>query len=197
LNRLQNERANAMPNPGPGGVEIVEGDITKVVADAIVNAANTELRPGGGVCGAIFRAAGVEKLAQVCNELGQCRTGSAAITPAFDISTTKHIIHAAGPVYASHTPAEARRLLRSTYASALRLGAEHGCTSIALPAISTGIYGYPLQAACLEAVDVCVNEAEALRLQIKLVAFDTKTADCLRAALEAHRSANKNSAQDG
>lgn len=186
-----------MPHPGSRRVEVVEGDITAVAADAIVNAANSELQPGGGVCGAIFRAAGVEKLAQVCNELGQCPTGSAVITPAFDIATAKHIIHAVGPVYASHTPAEARRLLRSAYASALRLGAQHGCASIALPAISTGIYGYPLEAACREAIDVCTKESEVLRLQIKLVAFDTKTAHCLRAALEADRSANENSAQDG
>ena len=186
-----------MPHPGSRRVEVVEGDITAVAADAIVNAANSELQPGGGVCGAIFRAAGVKKLAQACNELGQCPTGSAVITPAFDIATAKHIIHAVGPVYASHTPAEARRLLRSTYASALRLGAEHGCASIALPAISTGIYGYPLEAACREAIDVCTNEAEVIGLQIKLVAFDAKTADFLRAALEADRSANENSAQDG
>ena len=185
-----------MPHSGSGSVEVVEGDITTVVADAIVNAANSQLRAGGGVCGAIFRAAGVEKLAQICNELGQCPTGSAVITPAFDIATTKHIIHAVGPVYASHAPAEARRLLRSAYASALRLGAEHGCASIALPAISTGIYGYPLEAACREAIDVCAEEAKVLGLQIKLVAFDAKTADCLRACLEARRGDNESSAQD-
>ncbi len=186
-----------MPHSGSGSVEVVAGDITTVVADAIVNAANSELCPGGGVCGAIFRAAGVEKLAQVCNELGQCPTGSAVITAAFDIGTAKHIIHAVGPVYASHTPAEARRLLRSAYASALRLGAEHGCASIALPAIGTGIYGYPLEKACHEAVDVCTEESEALRLQIKLVAFDAKTADCLRDCLKARRGVDEAPAQDG
>ena len=85
-----------MPQTRSGGLEVVEGDLTRVVADAIVNAANTELRAGGGVCGAIFRAAGVGKLAQVCNELGHCATGSAVITPAFDIATTRHIIHAVG-----------------------------------------------------------------------------------------------------
>ena len=186
-----------MPHSGSGSIEVIEGDITTVPADAIVNAANSELRAGGGVCGAIFRAAGVEKLAQVCDELGQCPTGSAVITPAFDIQTAKHIIHAVGPVYASHSPAEARRLLRSAYASALRLGAEHGCASIALPAISTGIYGYPLEAACREAIDVCTEEAKVLGLQIKLVAYDAKTADCLSASLEAHRSTNERAAQDG
>ena len=186
-----------MLQTGTGSVDVVEADITTVVADAIVNAANSELRAGGGVCGAIFRAAGMEKLTQVCKDLGQCLTGSAVITPAFDIATTKHIIHSVGPVYASHSPAEARRLLRSAYASALRLGAYHGCASIALPAISTGIYGYPLEAACREAIDVCSEESGVLSLQIKLVAFDAKTADCLRASLEARRSSNGSSALDG
>jgi O-acetyl-ADP-ribose deacetylase (regulator of RNase III) len=176
-----------MLQTGTGSVDVVEADITTVVADAIVNAANSELRAGGGVCGAIFRAAGMEKLTQVCKDLGQCLTGSAVITPAFDIATTKHIIHSVGPVYASHSPAEARRLLRSAYASA----------SIALPAISTGIYGYPLEAACREAIDVCSEESGVLSLQIKLVAFDAKTADCLRACLEARRNSNGSSALDG
>lgn len=186
-----------MLHSGSGSIEVIEGDITTVPASAIVNAANSELRAGGGVCGAIFRAAGVEKLAQVCDELGQCPTGSAVITPAFDIQTAKHIIHAVGPVYASYSPAEARRLLRSAYASALRLGAEHGCASIALPAISTGIYGYPLEAACREAIDVCTEEAKVLGLQIKLVAFDRKTADCLRACLMARTGVDEGSARDG
>ena len=186
-----------MSHAESGSVEVVASDITKVAADAIVNAANSELHAGGGVCGAIFRAAGAEKLARACNELGQCPTGQAAITPAFDIPTAKYIIHAVGPVYASYTPAEARRLLRSAYASALRLGAQHGCKSIALPAISTGIYGYPLESACHEAVDVCSKESVALGLQIKLVAFDAKTADCLRTCLETHTGDDERSAWDG
>ena len=186
-----------MPHSGSGSIEVVEGDIATVPADAIVNAANSELRAGGGVCGAIFRAAGVEKLAQVCDELGQCPTGSAVITPAFDIQAAKHIIHAVGPVHASYSPAEARRLLRSAYASALRLGAEHGCASIALPAISTGIYGYPLEAACREAIDVCTEESEALGLQIRLVAFDARTADCLRDCLHTRTGVDDGLARDG
>jgi O-acetyl-ADP-ribose deacetylase (regulator of RNase III) len=174
-----------MPDRGPSNIQVVEGDITQTPADAIVNAANAELRSGGGVCGAIFRAAGAKELTEACRAIGRCPTGSAVITPAFGIATAKHIIHAVGPVYTSHTPAEARRLLRSTYASAIRLGAKHGCTSIAFPAISTGIYGYPLEDACREAIDVCRQEGRAAGLDILLVAFDAKTAALLRRFVKA------------
>lgn len=174
-----------MPRSVPPRLEVIEGDITKVACDAIVNAANSELRAGGGVCGAIFRAAGASELSRACRAIGHCPTGSAVITPAFAIATAKHIVHAVGPVYASHAPQDARRLLRAAYASAIRLAAEHGCTSIAFPAISTGIYGYPLQEACREAVDVCAEEGRAANVDVQLVAFDAKTAATLRAALEA------------
>jgi O-acetyl-ADP-ribose deacetylase (regulator of RNase III) len=173
-----------MPNPKPSRIEVIEGDITKVRSDAIVNAANSELRAGGGVCGAIFRAAGAEALTEACRAIGHCPTGSAVITPAFGIKTAKHIIHAVGPVYSNHAPAEARRLLRQAYASSIRLAAEHRCRSIAFPAISTGIYGYPLEEACREAVDVCREEASAAGLDILLVAFDAKTAGVLRRFVE-------------
>ena len=169
-----------MSGSAPSKIEVVEGDITRIAADAIVNAANGELRAGGGVCGAIFRAAGAQELAAACNAIGGCPTGSAVITPAFGIETAKHIIHAVGPVYASHAPEEARRLLRQAYASAIRLGARHGCTSLAFPAISTGIYGYPLEEACREAVDVCAEEGRAAGVRVLLVAFDAKTAALMR-----------------
>lgn len=175
-----------MPDRGPCRIEVVEADITKVSCDAIVNAANAELRAGGGVCGAIFRAAGSAELTAACRAIGRCPTGSAVITPAFGITTAKHIIHAVGPIYASHSPTEARRLLRSAYASAIRLATEHGCRSIAFPALSTGIYGYPLNEACREAVDVCCEEGRAARIDILLVAFDARTAAVLRDCLEAH-----------
>lgn len=169
-------------------IEVVHGDITSVPADAIVNAANTELSRGGGVCGAIFAAAGVEKLTEACRRIGGCRTGSAVLTPAFDMTNAQHIIHAVGPVYANYTADEARRLLRSAYKSAIELASDNGCTTIAFPAISTGIYGYPLQAACREAVDVCGTEARRLGMGIKLVAFDRETADFLRRYQELRRS---------
>ncbi len=174
-----------MPHREPRKIEVVEGDITRIAADAIVNAANAELRAGGGVCGAIFRAAGADKLTAACRAIGHCPTGSAVITPAFGITTAKHIIHAVGPVYASYTPEEARRLLRSAYASAIRLAAQHDCRTLAFPAISTGIYGYPLEEACREAVDVCSEDGSAAGIDILLVAFDAKTAAVLRRFAEA------------
>jgi O-acetyl-ADP-ribose deacetylase (regulator of RNase III) len=174
-----------MPHGGAPRIDVIEGDITQVAADAIVNAANCELRPGGGVCGAIFRAAGMDQLTAACGAIGPCSTGEAVITPAFGIKSAKHIIHAVGPVYASHTPEEARRLLRSAYAAAIRVAAQHGCRTVAFPAISTGIYGYPLQVACREAVEVCRAEGAAAGIDILLVAFDAETAAALRDRVEA------------
>jgi O-acetyl-ADP-ribose deacetylase len=166
-------------------LEVVQGDITKVKADAIVNAANSELAMGGGVCGAIFRAAGAEALSEACQKIGKCATGSAAITPAFGIETAKFIIHAVGPVYSRYKPEEAREFLRSAYRTSLRLAKANGCESIAFPAISTGIYGYPLDEACQEAASVCAEEGAANQVHVKLVAFDAKTAECLRKYREA------------
>jgi O-acetyl-ADP-ribose deacetylase (regulator of RNase III) len=161
-------------------LEVLEGDITKIKADAIVNAANTGLAMGGGVCGAIFRSAGIGELSEACHAIGHCPTGSAVITPAFGIKTAKFIIHAVGPVYSRHPASEARELLRSAYRTAIRLAKRNSCKSIAFPAISTGIYGYPLHKACKEAVAVCAEEAAADHIHVKLVAFDAVTAACLR-----------------
>lgn len=164
-------------------IDVVQGDITRVPADAIVNAANSALAMGGGVCGAIFRAAGVAELTAACRAIGGCATGSAVITPAFGIKTARFIVHAVGPVYAEHQPEKAAELLRGAYASALKVAAENGCRSIAFPAISTGIYGYPLREACAEAVSVCAAEGKRLGLSVKLVAFDDTTANALREAV--------------
>ncbi len=174
-----------MSDPAAFRLSVIQGDITKVEADAIVNAANSGLFAGGGVCGAIFRAAGADVVTAACRAIGECRTGSAVITPAFGIRTAKYIIHAVGPIYAHYDPAEARRLLVSAYAAAIRLAAENGCASIAFPAISTGIYGYPLEEACRAAVEVCRREGAAAGLEIKLVAFDAATASCLRRLVDA------------
>jgi O-acetyl-ADP-ribose deacetylase len=165
-----------------GKVDIVQADITSVPADAIVNAANSQLTAGGGVCGAIFRAAGHAELSAACARIGHCDTGEAVLTPAFGITTARFIIHAVGPIHAEHSKDEARELLRKTYASAIATAAAAGCQSIALPAISTGIYGYPLEPACREAVEVCRVEAERTGLHIKLVAFDDHTARALKRA---------------
>ncbi len=177
-----------MSAPASGAVGIIEGDITKIEADAIVNAANAELQPGGGVCGAIFKAAGRQELSEACRAIGYCPTGSAVITPAFGIRSAKHIIHAVGPVYHRYSEPEARRLLRGAYKAAIDLAAKHGCKSIAFPAISTGIYGYPLEEACREAVDVCRREAAATGVAVILVAFDARTAGCLRRQLQSRET---------
>lgn len=121
-------------------LEIVEGDITKLPVDAIVNAANERLTPGGGVCGAIHRAAG-PRLAEACAAIGHCPTGEARITPGFDLPA-RYVIHAVGPVWHGGTRGEPD-LLAGCYRASIELARQHRCTSIAFPAISTGIFGYP------------------------------------------------------
>ena len=121
---------------------IIRQDITKMKVDIIVNAANTELSMGGGVCGAIFKAAGPAKLQAACDKLSPIKTGQAVITPGFDLPA-KYVVHTAGPVYYSYEPKESERLLVSAYTSSLRLAIEKDCSSIAFPLISSGIYGYP------------------------------------------------------
>ncbi len=124
-------------------------DITALDTDAIVNAANEALAPGGGVCGAIHRAAGPE-LARACARIGGCPTGEARLTPGFRLGA-RYVIHAVGPVWRGGGVGEAE-LLASAYRSSLRLAEEHEIESIAFPAISTGIYGYPLAEATAIAV---------------------------------------------
>ncbi len=130
-------------------------DITALDTDAIVNAANEALAPGGGVCGAIHRAAGPD-LARACAAIGRCPTGEARITPGFRLPA-RYVIHAVGPIWHGGGEKEAE-LLASAYRSAMRLARQHALSSIAFPAISTGIYGYPLREATHIAVSTVRRE---------------------------------------
>ncbi|MDR2529074.1 MAG: macro domain-containing protein [Synergistaceae bacterium] len=121
--------------------KIVRNDITKMKVDIIVNAANTALRVGGGVCGAIFAAAGAEDLQKECDAIGGCETGQAVITKGYRLPA-KHVIHTPGPVWRGGGHGEAG-LLRECYLNSLTLAKKHGCKSIAFPLISSGIFGYP------------------------------------------------------
>ena len=127
--------------------------ITKLEVDAIVNAANSELQHGGGVCGAIFRAAGPRELQAACDKIGGCKTGDAVITPGFNLPA-KHVIHAVGPVWHGGGRGEPE-LLYSAYKSSLEVAKENGLHSIAFPLISSGIYGYPKEQAWERALTAC------------------------------------------
>ena len=130
-------------------IQAWKGDITKLEVDAIVNAANTRLLPGSGVCGAIHSAAGPE-LMTACLALGGCPTGEARMTPGFGL-TARYVIHAVGPVWQGGKSRE-ETLLASCYQQSLALATEHGLETIAFPAISTGIYGFPPERAARIAV---------------------------------------------
>lgn len=131
-------------------ISAVCADITKLEVDAIVNAANTTLLGGGGVDGAIHRAAGRELL-EACRKFNGCKTGEARITPGFKLPA-KFVIHTPGPVWHGGTRHEAE-LLRSCYENSLKLASENGCRSVAFSCISTGVYGYPHEAAAKIAIE--------------------------------------------
>jgi O-acetyl-ADP-ribose deacetylase (regulator of RNase III) len=132
-------------------IEVRQGDITQLRVDAIVNAANTSLLGGGGVDGAIHRAAGPELLAE-CRTIGGCPTGAARISKGYNLAA-RHVIHTVGPVYNAKKKDDAQRLLNQCYQNSLILALENNVKTIAFPAISCGVYGYPIEAACKVAVD--------------------------------------------
>ena len=160
------------------------GDITRMNVTAIVNAANERLAPGGGVCGAIFRAAGAG-LVDECQAYDGCPTGEARITGGYNLPA-EWIVHAVGPVWHGGGEGEAE-LLANCYRNALKIASDYGMASIAFPAISTGIFGYPPDKAAKVAVAVCRDHAKAHEFpkRIVLVAFDAKQAEPLKAALTA------------
>jgi O-acetyl-ADP-ribose deacetylase (regulator of RNase III) len=160
-------------------LEAVQGDITREDVDAIVNAANSGLVRGGGVCGAIFAAAGPE-LDAACTRLGGCPTGDARATPGFRLPA-RWIVHAVGPVWHGGGAGEPDHLA-SAYRRSLAVADEIGARSVAFPAISTGIYGYPLDAATDIAVRTCRAADTRVEL-IRFVAFDDRTLSAYQRAL--------------
>ena len=132
-------------------IEIQQGDITRLQVDAIVNAANSSLLGGGGVDGAIHRAAGPQLLEE-CRAIGGCPTGEARITGGYELPAT-HVIHTVGPVYHRMNANQAGNLLKQCYQNSMALAEENGLRSIAFPAVSCGVYGYPIEDACRVAID--------------------------------------------
>ncbi len=160
-------------------IELVQGDIAESEVDAIVNAANPQLSPGGGVSGAIHRAAGVD-LAKECEGIGGCSTGEACITRGY-LLRAKHVIHTVGPVWQGGGHGEAGQLA-SSYRESLRLAVEHDVKTIAFPLISAGIYGYPIR----DAIKIAFSEIDGFLAcdrtleRVAVVAYDTPTLELIK-----------------
>ncbi|MFE7567552.1 O-acetyl-ADP-ribose deacetylase [Streptomyces sp. NPDC057539] len=162
-------------------IEVVQGDITRQDVDAIVAAANTSLMGGGGVDGAIHRAAG-PRLAEAGAAIGPCRPGDAMATPAFDLDPPiTHVIHTVGPVWSGGQHGEGE-VLASCYRRCLEVADELGVRTLAVPAVSTGVYGFPAEKAARIAVATVRSSPTSVEV-IRLIAFDRETHDVLTAAL--------------
>jgi len=160
-------------------IELVQGDITQCDVDAIVNAANPQLSPGGGVSGAIHEAAGVD-LAKESESIGGCRTGQACITGGY-LLRAKHVIHTVGPVWQGGGHGEAGQLA-SSYRESLRVAVDHGLKTVAFPLISAGIYGYPIR----DAIKIALIEIDRFLAsdrsieRVSLVAYDHPTFELIK-----------------
>ena len=165
-----------------GKLLVVRGDITREETDAIANAANSSLLGGGGVDGAIHRAAG-PRLLEECRTLGGCRTGEAKITKGYDLKA-KYVIHTPGPVWHGGDYGE-EELLRSCYVSCLELAAENGCRTVDFPSISTGVYHFPLEKASRIAIGTIAAylEEHPEIERVRMVCFDARTEAAYAAAL--------------
>lgn len=154
----------------PMPLHFVRNDITKMKVDCIVNAANSELMPGGGVCGAIYKAAGYNELLKATSKIGHCEVGHTVATPAFNLNA-RYIFHTVGPIWLGGNDNEKQKLT-NCYETALKLAIEKQCESIAFPLISSGIYGYPKEEAFLIAKNTILNFLQTEELSVYLVLFD-------------------------
>ena len=180
--RILTGSANIWHSRGMAVIEVVLGDITGQDVDAIVTAANESLLGGGGVDGAIHRAAG-PRLAEAGAAIAPCEPGDAMATPAFDLDPpVRHVIHTVGPVWQGGSYSESD-VLASCYRRSLQVADTLGARSVAFPAIATGVYGFPPDQAARIAVDTIRSTPTAVE-QVRLVAFDQATRDLLAAALD-------------
>lgn len=169
-------------------LELVKGDITKQSTEAVVNAANKRLAPGGGVAGAIHRAAGPELWGE-CKKLDGCKTGEAKITKGYDLPVS-HVIHTVGPVYSGSD--EDPKKLSSSYRNSLKLAEENDIKSISFPALSTGAFGYPIKKAAEVALETVLNylsDGSSIDL-VRFVLYDSSSFEIHKETLESFNTAN-------